>query len=211
MKVEEIRTLKKKILQSSILQKDRFIILDDVELFNINSLNALLKIIEEPGKKNFFFLINNKSKPLLNTIKSRALEFKIILKEDERLKIIDELVKIHKVDVIVNPIESKLTPGNFLKFNYICKENDLFDKYDLIQNLSTLLNLYKKNKDIIFINVASFIVDHYFNNLKNKKKMNINKIFEIKNFIFKNLNDFLFYNINQSTLINAVNDKLKYD
>ena len=42
---------------------DRFIIFDDVELFNHNSLNALLKLIEEPTKKNYFLLINNKSRP----------------------------------------------------------------------------------------------------------------------------------------------------
>ena len=43
IKVEDIRNLKSKILQSTIVNKERFIILDDVELFNINSLNALLE------------------------------------------------------------------------------------------------------------------------------------------------------------------------
>ena len=74
VKIEDIRFLKKQIFQSTILDKDRFIILDDIELFNANSLNALLKIIEEPSKNNYFFLINNKSRPLLKTIKSRAIE-----------------------------------------------------------------------------------------------------------------------------------------
>ena len=73
VKIDDIRNLKDLIFKSSLLDKDRFIILDDVELFNINSLNALLKIIEEPNKINFFILINNKSKPLLETINSRAL------------------------------------------------------------------------------------------------------------------------------------------
>ena len=31
-------------------------------------LNALLKIIEEPSKNNYFILINNKSKPLIETL-----------------------------------------------------------------------------------------------------------------------------------------------
>ena len=55
IKIEDIRNLKKKIFQSSISDKPRFIIFDDVELFNNNSLNALLKIIEEPTKNNYFF------------------------------------------------------------------------------------------------------------------------------------------------------------
>ena len=80
------RNLKSNILKSSFINKDRFIILDDVELFNINSLNALLKIIEEPTNKNYFFLINNKTKPLLDTIKSRSIEIKIILNEKKRIR-----------------------------------------------------------------------------------------------------------------------------
>ena len=77
--IEDIRNLKTKIYQTSISDLPRFIILDDVELFNSNSLNALLKIIEEPSKNNYFLLINNKSKPLIDTIKSRCLEKKIFL------------------------------------------------------------------------------------------------------------------------------------
>ena len=39
----------------------------------------------------------------------------------------------------------------------------------LLENLSLLLNLYKKNKDIIFINIAVYLTDFYFKNLKKKK------------------------------------------
>ena len=63
LKVDDIRNLKSIILQSTMINKERFIILDDIELFNKNSLNALLKVIEEPNKRNYFFLINNKTKP----------------------------------------------------------------------------------------------------------------------------------------------------
>ena len=59
IKVDDIRNLKSKIHQSSFTNKERFIILDDVELFNTNSLNALLKIIEEPSKKNYFILVGS--------------------------------------------------------------------------------------------------------------------------------------------------------
>ena len=33
----------------------RFIIFDDAEQLNLTSVNALLKIIEEPTKNNFFY------------------------------------------------------------------------------------------------------------------------------------------------------------
>ena len=210
VKVEDIRNFKKKILQSTTSNKNRFIVFDDIELFNHNSLNALLKIIEEPSKKNYFFLINNKSKPLLETIKSRAIEIKINLTENQRLEIINKLVDLYKLELILDSKSSQLSPGNFLKFNYICKEYNISPSSNFVENLTKLLNLYKKNKDIIFINLAFFIVDYYFKYMKDKNLFNNNKIFEIKNFIFNNLNCFIMYNINQNSFINAVTKKLKY-
>lgn len=210
IKIDEIRELKKKIQQSAILNKDRFIIFDDVELFNHNSLNALLKIIEEPSN-NFFILIDNKSKKLIDTIKSRSIEIKIILNENNRVEITNRLIDQFDLNVLLSPISSKLSPGNFIKFNYICNEYKLNVLDELIKNLSILLNLYKKNKDILFIRIAFFITDYYFKNLCDKQNFNQEKIFEIKKFIFASLNNFLLYNINQNTIINVINEKLKYD
>ena len=209
MKIEDIRNLKKIILQSTISNKDRFIIFDDIELFNHNSLNALLKTIEEPSKKNYFFLINNKSKPLLETIKSRSIEIKIFLDESQRLEIIDKLVSYYKLDLVLNPKSSHLSPGNFVKYNHICKEHDILPTNDFVENLTLLINLYKKNKDILYINLAFFIGNCYFQHLKKNNLFKNDKIFEIKNYIFSSLNSFMLYNINQNTLINAINDKIK--
>jgi len=209
MKIEDIRNLKKIILQSTISNKDRFIIFDDIELFNHNSLNALLKTIEEPSKKNYFFLINNKSKPLLETIKSRAIDIKIFLDESQRLEIIDKLVSYYKLDLVLNPKSSQLSPGNFVKYNHICKEHDILPTNDFVENLTLLINLYKKNKDILYINLAFFIGNCYFQHLKKNNLFKNDKIFEIKNYIFSSLNSFMLYNINQNTLINAINDKIK--
>jgi len=211
IKIDDIRNLKKKFLQSTLSNKDRFIIFDDIELFNNNSLNALLKTIEEPSKKNYFFLINNKSKPMLETIKSRALEIKIILNEGNRLEIIDKLVHSFKLQLILDPETSQLSPGNFIKYNYLCKEYEILPENDFVENLTLLLNLYKKNKDILFINLAFFIADYYFKNLKNKNLLKNDKIFEIKNYIFDNLNNFIVFNINQNSLINAISKKLNYE
>ena len=211
VKVEDIRNLRTKIFQSTISDEDRFIILDDVEVFNHNSLNALLKIIEEPSKKNYFFLINNKSKMLLETIKSRSIELKIILSENQRLEIIDKLINHFKLELILDPKKSKLSPGNFIKFNHIFKENNISISNDLIENISLLLNLYKKEKDILFINLAVFISDYYFRHLKEKNILKNDKIYEIKNYIFNNLNNLKLYNINQNALIGNLRAKLNYE
>ena len=208
VKVDDIRSLKSQILHSSIIDKHRFVILDDIELFNINSLNALLKIIEEPGNNNYFVLINNKTKPLLDTIKSRALDVKIILSEDDRIKIIKKLLEFHNIETVLDPEMSKLTPGNFILFNYICKENDIFIENNFLYNLSLLLNLYKKNKDTLFINMILYLKDFYFKNLKDKNIVKIDKIIDMKNFVSENLDKYITYNLSQKTLINVINEKL---
>ena len=210
LKVEDIRNLKSVIQQSSIIDNDRFIVLDDIEVFNANSLNALLKIIEEPSKKNYFILINNKTKPILDTIKSRSLEVKIILNEIKRVMIIKELINFHNIKVILDPESSKLTPGNFLKFNYILDEYDISQINNFIDNLSKLLNLHKKNKDIIYIDLIFYLSDVYFTNLKDQNILKNDKIFELKSFVSVNLNKYLTLNLNQNSLINAINKKLKY-
>jgi DNA polymerase-3 subunit delta' len=193
-----------------MINKDRFIILDDIELFNISSLNALLKVIEEPSKRNYFILINNKTKPILDTIKSRSLEVKVILKENERIKVIKELIKFHNVDVILDPEQSKLSPGNFLKFNYAFDICDISLANNFTDNLLKLLNLHKKNKDILFIDIIFYLLDSYFKDLKDQNILKNDKIFELKSFVLRNLNDYLTLNLNQNSLINTINNKLNY-
>ena len=208
VKVEDIRNLKLKILQSSIINKDRFIVLDDVELFNTNSLNALLKIIEEPSKNNYFILINNKRKPLIDTIRSRSIEFKIILSEKVRIDTINKLIKLNNIEIVLDPETSQLSPGNFMKFNYICNEFDISTDKEFLENLSLLLNLYKKNKDSLFIDVVFYLAECYFKSLNNKSNIKSDKIYEIKSFVIKNLNKYITFNLSQNSLINAINSKL---
>ena len=94
IKIEDIRNLKSQLSRRPINENKRFIILDDVEIFNMSSLNALLKLIEEPNKDNFFILINNKTRQILDTIKSRCLEIKIYLKEKPKKKYYKKFIKL---------------------------------------------------------------------------------------------------------------------
>lgn len=208
VKIEDIRELKKKLLKSTLSNKERFIILDDVELFNLNSLNALLKLIEEPSEKNYFILINNSSKPLIDTIRSRSLEVKIALSNANRIQIIKSLIKEHSLETCIDYKIINLSPGNFLLFNHILIENNIDVNSNFITNLEIILNLYKKNKNVIFINLIFFLTDFHFYNLNNVDNSNIEKIVENKYFVINNINKFITYNLNPNTLMNAINQKL---
>lgn len=208
IKTDDIRSLKSSILKTSLSEKKRFIILDDLELFNLSSLNGLLKIIEEPSKNNFFILINNKTKPLLETIRSRSIEIKLALSNLKRKKIIETLIANRNLQISLDFSASDLTPGNFLIFNDICNKNQININGNYNNSLEKLLSLYKKNKNINIINLILFLTENYFHSLQEKKNSNIDKIYDTKCFVIKNINQFVSYNLNQNSLINAINIKL---
>ena len=57
------------------------------------------------------------------------------------------------------------------------------------------------------MNIIFYVTDQYFKNLKNRNIVENEKIFELRNYVLKNLNYFLLYNINQNTLINQLASK----
>ena len=208
VRIDDIRKIINDLNKSPIKKDKRFIILDDIDSFNINSLNALLKIIEEPLSNNYFILINSKTKPLIETIYSRSLEIKILLSNEIRVKIIESLIKKNNLEVLIDFNSCSITPGNFLSFNKIFEENKINLNEDYHKNLEKLLNLYKKTKNKNFINTILFITENYFYNLHEKKIYNIEKIIENKSFVINNINNFITYNLNQNSVINAINNKL---
>ena len=208
IRINDIRDLKSKILKSSILEKKRFIILDDIELFNTNSLNALLKIIEEPSSENYFILINNKTKSLIDTIHSRSLEINISMTNEMRIKVIESLIKKNDLDIFIDFNSLSLTPGEFLSFNEICKENEINIDDDYLRNLKLLLSIYKKDKNISIINMILFLTDYYFYNRKEKKQDNLDKVMNDKSYVINNINKFIELNLNQTSLINSIHNKI---
>ena len=85
IKIEEIRNLKSTLQKSSINNFNRFVIFDDVEYLSGNCVNALLKTIEEPSITNYFILINNQRQNILETLKSRSIEFIFFLSNSSKI------------------------------------------------------------------------------------------------------------------------------
>ena len=208
IKIEDIRILKSNLLKTTLNNDKRFIIFDDVENFNTNSLNALLKLIEEPGANNYFILINNKTKPLLETIKSRSLEIKIILDEESRKKIISFLLKNFEQKISLNEDLVATTPGNFVKFNYVIQTNKIKIEDNFLDNLEKLLKLYKKEKNLFFKDLILFLFDYYFQIDRSKKIFSNDKLIEKRTLIVKNINNFFLYNLSQSALLSSIKNNI---
>ena len=74
-----------------------------------------------------------------------------------------------------------------------------------------MLNLHKKNKDILFIDIIFYLSDFYFKNLKEQNILNNDKAYELKSFVLDNINKYLSFNLNQNSLINTINNKFNYE
>ena len=72
--INQIRELIVKLNKSSFNNKPRFVLIDNIELLNVNSINALLKVLEEPNQNINFILIHN-NKKILNTLLSRCINY----------------------------------------------------------------------------------------------------------------------------------------
>lgn len=123
--INQIRDLIRYSNKSSFNDKSKFILIDNIEFLNLNATNALLKIIEEPNLGVNFFLINN-NKKILPTLRSRCLEFKIYLKHNECIEIINKIINLNILDIVnhdlINPYQ---TQGNLYKLYLLSKEFDI--------------------------------------------------------------------------------------
>ena len=150
--VAQIRGMISYTNKSTFNNQDRFIMIDNVEYLNKNSINALLKIIEEPNENIYFILINNSEKNILPTLKSRCITFKIHFSFDEIVNICNQILNQN----ILNKLNHKLinyycTPGEIIKLINFAKEKQI-NLRD--QDLSSIISLiientyYKKDRSI---------------------------------------------------------------
>jgi DNA polymerase-3 subunit delta' len=125
----------------------RFILIDNIENLNKNSINSLLKVIEEPNENVFFILINNSGKFLLQTLKSRCLSFKINFTFDESIGISNQIFGSNIFDKInIDLINYYNTPGEIIDLiNFSNEKNINLTSHTLINFLNLMIdNKYYK-------------------------------------------------------------------
>ena len=152
--ISQIRNLIKDLNKSSFNSKLRFILIDNIENLNLNSANALLKILEEPPKNTIFILINN-DKKILPTIKSRCLNFRVSLSNQATIHISNELFSANINDLINNDLLNYyITPGKIYNLIKFSKENQINLKILSLKEFMNLIideNFYKKDTPIKFM------------------------------------------------------------
>ncbi len=204
--IDQIRELIIHLNKSSFNKKQRFVLIDNIELLNINSINALLKILEEPNKNINFILINN-NKRILSTLKSRCLNFKLNLTKNQSIKIVNQILNDDINNIVNNELfDNYVTPGKLLKLIKLSEEYNLdLLNFDLKMTLKSIIRekIYKKDKSIIAI-IYSFIELYFRNNISIK---NINLI-KSYHYFLKKINNTKIYNLDEETLFIEFEDKV---
>ena len=195
--INQIRELISNLNKSSFNQNPRFVLIDNIEFLNINSINALLKILEEPSSNVHFILVHN-NKKILPTLISRCLNFKISLSNKESLDISDKLLNGELYRIINKDLVNYYSsPGNIYrlaKFGQLNKYN--LDKMSLKEFLKMIIknNYYKKDNFIKFL--VYDLIEFYFS----KIDLSINsKIYDRYNYFLKRISNTKKFNLDEDS------------
>ena len=192
--VAQVREMIRYTNKSTFNNMDRFILIDNVENLNKNSVNALLKVIEEPNENVFFILINNSEKNILPTLRSRCLTFKINFTFDVTINISNQILDQNIFNLINHDLINYYnTPGEIINLVNFAKDKNIdLRSYTLINFLNLLIDneYYKKNiiiKSLLINLIELFFLKEYKltiykNSLLNFYQSFINKIYNTEKF-----------------------------
>ncbi len=204
--INQIRDLISNLNKSSFNTYPRFVLIDNINLLNLNSVNALLKAIEEPNDNINFILINS-NKRVLPTLKSRCINFKMSLFQNQVIEIVNKIIDKDIYDLLNEElINYYVTPGILLQVLIVSEELQIDLKNLSLKNFLSLIiknKLYKKNK--ILNELLFSFIEIYFRkniNIKNIKLLNFYKIFLKKIFNTK------IYNLDEESLFIEFEDRI---
>ena len=202
--INQIRNLILSLNKSSFNDKPRFVLIDNIELMNTNSVNALLKILEEPNDNIFFILINN-NKKILPTLKSRCLNYKIHLTSDQSFDITNKILGEKFINLINDQmVNNYSTPGTLLNLIDFANNDDIDLKEINLKDLIKKIILEKKYKKDQFIkNLLYHLIEIYFR--KNTSIKSI-KLLNLHNYFLKKINNSKIFNLDDESLLMEFED-----
>ncbi len=204
--INQIRNLILTLNKSSFNTKPRFVLIDNIELLNINSVNALLKIVEEPNDNIYFILINN-NKKILPTLKSRCLNYNIHLTSEESCDITNKILgENFKVLINEQMINNYSTPGSILNLLNFAYTNGVNLKDINLKDFIKKIIIEKKYKKDQFIKHLLYsLIEFYFR--QNVSSKNI-KLMKIQKYFLKKINNTKIFNLDDETLLMEFDDKV---
>ena len=177
IKIEQIRSMQKKVLEAPIKSNKKVYIINNADLMTKEAQNCLLKTLEEPPEFVVLILIGSVEETFLSTIKSRCTILKFQNIEPEKIK------KYLKQKYGIEDISQEMVDifgGSIGKAERLKDKQDLYKEIfnmidelpqnDLIETLKKADIIYKSQEDkfeiLEYMNIVCF----------NKSKENIRYI-----------------------------------
>ena len=204
--INQIRNLILTLNKSSFNKKPRLVLIDNIEHLNINSVNALLKVLEEPNDNIYFILINS-NKKILPTLKSRCLNYNIFLTSNQSFDITNKILDQNCMNLIHEQmINHYSTPGSLISLLDFASKNNLDLKQINLKELIKKIIMDKKYKKDQFIKhqIYSLIEIYFRNNLSVK---NI-KLLKIQNYFLKKINNTKIFNLDDESILMEFEDRV---
>ena len=204
--INQIRNLISDLTKSSFNKKPRFILIDNIEFLNTNSINALLKILEEPSADINFILINN-NKKILSTLTSRCINFKVHLSNNENLDVANKLLEGRLYEIINKElINYYSTPGNIYNLAIFGNINKYdLSNIDLKEFLKILINNGHYKKDNIIKYLIFDFVEYYLRKINFSVSSNIYKKYS---YFLKRISDTKRFNLDEESLFIEFNETI---
>ena len=212
IKIEQIRKLLLFLNKTTYYKGLKIVLIDNAEKLNLNSSNALLKAIEEPSKNTYFFIINNDSHKLLNTIKSRCINFNIHFTFLEKKNIFTEIVKNYELNFTEFDLNNFLrfdSHGNLIKYLNILKNSNLSISENYLSCISYFMELYNDKSDSKILTFLAVFIQNYYNQLSLKNSSLINRYYLNLKKILYLINNMKEFHLDKKNLIFSIDKIIK--
>ena len=200
IEIEQIRNIINYSQKSSFNQNKRFILIDNIELLTKNASNSLLKLLEEPPENLYFILIHDNSYRILETIKSRSINFKINFTNKSIIQITKKIIGDEDFSTINNTyLKMYNSIGDLVFLNNFAKKYEInIESYTIKELLNYIISkkLYKKDPELnIFIyKLIQFLLFETFYLSKD------NKIYDLYKYFILKMNNTIKYNLDIESL-----------